>query len=276
VPLPRILELTVRRTTLATALAALTAAPLMAQSLWLVPEGRTAMLLEVLRPDFAGGGLGTLSTAWYLTGRFALSSRLAVQAEVPFAYTTLDNPSPVSDVSEAGFGNPYLGLVLSRPGSGWWGEFGARLPVGADNGSALVGVFSDVDRFEAWLASAVPLQVLAGYRWSWESGAFILLRGGPAVWINTADGGESEVASHAAVQGGWQGQRLALAAAVTTLTAITADGGFGERSLVQGGVLAEARFGNLRPGITVFLPIDEDLGDLLSLVLGLRVAVLLP
>jgi hypothetical protein len=167
-------------------------------------------------------------------------------------------------------------VVIHEPGSRVWGELGFRLPVGADNGSGLVGAFSDLDRVEAWLDEATPVQGLVGYRWSYRSGAFMQVRGGPAFWINTGGGAESEVVLHAAFQGGWESPRVALAAAVTSLTGITADGGLGERSLFQGGVLAEARFGSVRPGVTVFLPIDEDLGDVLSLVLGLRLAVLLP
>jgi hypothetical protein len=264
----------VRRLTLAAALAALTSAPLGAQSLWLVPEGRNVLLVEALRPDFAGGGLGTLSTAWFLTWRLGLASSVDVQVEVPFAYISVD--SPFEDNSEAGIGNPYLGFVVRRPGSGLWGEIGARLPAGADNGSGLVGIYSDIERASAWLDEVVPFQALAGYRWSFRSGAFVLMRGGPAVWVSTATGAETEVVAHAAVQGGWEGPRVALAAAITTFTGITTDGGLGERSVVQGGVLAEGRFGRLRPGVTVFLPIDEDLGDVLSLVLGFRLGVVLP
>jgi hypothetical protein len=198
---------------------------------------------------------------------------VALQVELPVAHAKL---TPLlADISETGIGSPYLGLVVRRPGSRAWGEVGARIPISTDNASALVGAFADLDRLAAWSSDILPVTALVGYRWSSTWGGFVAVRGGPGVWINV-DGAETEALVHASVRAGVEAARFAVVGAVTSLTAITTDGGLGDRTLFQGGLVAEARFGAVRPGVTVFVPLDDDLGNVIDLVYGLRLAVILP
>jgi hypothetical protein len=255
------------------AVAALGPVPsLAAQSLWLGPD-RRVVLLEVFHPTFSGSALEFPSFAAYLTGRLALGEAMALQVELPVAHANLT--SALADLTETGIGSPYVGLVFRRPGSRVWGEVGARIPIATDNASLIVGTFADLDRLPAWSSDVLPVTALAGYRWSSTWGGFVSVRGGPGIWVDVGDA-ESEAVLHASFQAGVESARYGLSAAVTSLTVISADGGLGERSLFQGGVVAEARFGTIRPGVTVFVPLDDDLGRVIDLVYGLRLAVILP
>ena len=245
---------------------------LAAQSLWLGPD-RRVILLEVFHPTFTGSALEFPSFAAYLTGRLAVSEDLALQVELPVAHAKLT--AILADLSETGIGSPYVGLVLRRPGSRAWGEVGARIPISTDNASVIVGAFADLDRLPAWSSDVLPVTALAGYRWSSTWGGFVAVRGGPGIWIDVGDA-ETEAVLHASVQAGVESARFAIAGAVTSMTVITTDGGLGDRSLFQGGIVAEARFGTVRPGVTVFVPLDDDLGNVIDLVYGLRLAVILP
>jgi hypothetical protein len=249
-----------------------TARSLAAQSLWLGPEPRV-VLLEVFHPTFTGSALEFPSFAAYLTGRLSLSPGLALQVELPVAHAKFT--AVLADLSETGVGSPYVGLVLRRPGSRAWGEVGARIPISTDNASVIVGAFADLDRLPAWSSDVLPVTALAGYRWASTWGGFVAVRGGPGIWIDVGDA-ESEAVLHASLQAGVESARFAITGAVTSMTVITTDGGLGDRSLFQGGLVAEARLGTVRPGVTVFVPLDDDLGNAIDLVYGLRLAVILP
>jgi hypothetical protein len=245
---------------------------LAAQSLWLGPEQRV-LLLEVFHPTFTGSALEFPSFAAYLTGRLSLGPGMALQVELPVAHAKLT--AALADLSETGIGSPYLGLVLRRPGSPVWGEVGARIPIATDNSSSIVGAFADLDRLPAWSSDILPVTALVGYRWSSTWGGFVAGRGGPGIWIDVGDA-ESEVVLHTSLEAGVESARFAFSGAVTSMTVITTDGGLGDRSLFQGGIVAEARLGTVRPGVTLFVPLDDDLGNAIDLVYGFRLAVILP
>lgn len=250
------------------------AAPAAAQSLWLVPEGRRTLLVEILRPTFANADAGFLTTAWFLGGRFAVTERVTLQVELPVAHLTLDDAFGTG-TSETVVGNPYIGGIFRGPASAAWAEVGLRVPVGGENEASVVGLFSDIDRFDAWVDEVLPLKAFGGYRWSSPSGGFAQLRGGPVIWLDIGDA-DTEGVLHLNFLAGLEQSRFALAAGVAGWALLTEDGTFDERTLFLGGVLGEARLGDFRPGVTLFFPIDGDYQEVVDLVLGVRLGVVLP
>jgi hypothetical protein len=246
-------------------------APAAAQSLWLVPEHRRALLLEVFHVDLDGPVTEFPSAALYLTGRVRLNDRFALQVEVPAAYIKI--VPGIDEPSEADLGNPYLGLVITATNPRLWGEVGLRLPFGANTSARVVGAYADLARFEAWFDDAVPLVGLVGYQWSHASGLFGRVRGGPSIWVATRGATETEAVLHADLLGGWRSGKAVLATALSSLTTLTSEAGFARRTVFQVGFLAEAHLGSVRPGVTLFVPIDRDLREAVTVVVGGRVGV---
>jgi hypothetical protein len=255
--------------------AVLLAPPLAAQSLWLVPDGRRVLFAEILHPDFDGPGDDLLTTAWFFTGRIGLAERVTLHVEVPVAHVEVEG-SFLSDGSESVIGNPYVGGLFRFPGFAGWAEVGVRLPIGGANPASLVGLIADIDRLDAWVDEVLPVKALLGRRWTYSSGAFAEVRGGPLLLLDIGEGDRTDGFLNASVLTGLDRPGFLVALGVSGTGALTGGGNFEERTLFQGGGLVEIRVGRFRPGVSLVLPIDSQLRNSIDLVLGVRLGVVLP
>ena len=78
-------------------------------------------------------GTGALNSAQVLTARVPVSRVVALVADLPTAYYSLNAPEPIRSLSPDEFrvGNPYVGMEVAGPG-GLTVETGARLPLSAE------------------------------------------------------------------------------------------------------------------------------------------------
>src|SRR6185436_17870611 len=150
---------------LAAALGAGIASPAMAQSLWMPRNGDRTVMLEVLQPSLEGFDSELFSDAFFLSGRVALSPRLAVVGELPFArHKSTYLVFFPENLSSNTIGNPYAGVEL-KLGSGLaFLELGVRPPLVADDEllASFTGKASDVARWEAF--STDRFAILAAFR----------------------------------------------------------------------------------------------------------------
>jgi hypothetical protein len=262
-----------KRAVLAGLAALLLASTLTGQSLWVFPEGARVLFVEYLHPDLDFADDRPLTGVAFLGGRFALTDRVALQLELPVVHLDVA-AGPGLGASATRVGNPYVGGRFRFSQSAVWIDAGVRIPIGEDTG--LLGLVADIDRWDAWAYEVLPMKVLVGRRWVYPSGAFAEVRGGPVVFVDIGDAGGTDGLLNASVLTGLDRPGFLLAAGVSGMGVLTGGGSFEERTLLQAGVVGEARLGRMRPGALLVFPVDADLRQSIEMVLGLRLGVVLP
>jgi hypothetical protein len=253
----------------------LTSLPLAAQSIWLDHGYQNSVGIEFFKPNFDGNFIATdfLTSALFLSGRFGVSQNLFFVGELPIARIGFKEDFAFLD-NQLNVGNPYLGLEAHQENS--FIEMGVRLPLMSEDGfsAATAGVTSDYDRLEAFIPNTVPALLKVNYRKKTPSNFVLRLRGGPVLLINTEDNGDRfELLMDYSAQVGVEAEMIHVMAGFTgRYFATTDDGDFGERSIHQVGVGANLVLGNLRPGIHLRFPLDDDLKDEFDYIFGLNLA----
>ena len=250
---------------------------LSAQSLWMDQTSDRAIFVEFLKPEFEGAdNADFLTSDIFLSGRFPITSVVAVEAEMPFSRYGTDDGAV--ERSQSAIGNPYLGARIR--GSALTTRVGVRLPVASgDDGTALTsGRLTDYDRFEAFLPDVFSVNAsFAGPTQLSES--FVLnMGGGPALLLFTEDtgGDDSEIYAQYFLVPQYNGQMVTVKAGVTGRALMTeSDLNFGERSSHQVGMAAALNYGTVRPGLHLRIPLDEDLSEDIDYVLGVNATVVL-
>lgn len=247
-----------------------------AQSLWLDPRVQQGVSLELLKPNFDGPDQTALTTsAVFVSFRARAGANLSVVGELPLARYA--PKSGFFGTSQNTVGNPYLGLETKAAKAPVTFEFGARLPLASDQKDEAnpIGVFSDIDRWEAFLPKYAPVTANVTYRYTAPSGFTVKLRAGPSVWINT-DNQDSEMLAAYSLLLGYQSSAVALSGGLTGRAIITESNmSFGERTLHQLGAAVTVGSGAVRPGVQLRLPLDQDMTDILDYVVTLHVSVVL-
>ncbi len=249
---------------------------LSAQSLWLDPSHERTIWLEVLKPVFEGDDNTTFtSSAFFFTLRLPIGKNVLFVGELPLAHAGIESGFG-SDRSENAIGNPYFGLQTGGEAAPYFGEFGVRAPIASeeDASASFIGIFSDIDREEAFIPDLLLITGILNHRYQARSGFLVRLRGGIHVWIPTESGGDSEAWLVYSGQAGYASEQFSIEGGFTGRYSLTAGtGDFGGRTLHQFGFVARIGLGNVRPGVHMRLPLDQDLSDVLDFVFGLNVAI---
>jgi hypothetical protein len=255
-------------------LLAVAVAPLPGQSLWLDRRADEAVGLEILKPNFDGNANTSLVTSTLmLSGRHAVGGRVRFVWELPAAIYGDDFQD------EATIGDPYLGLEIRSSTGRVFGELGVRAPLASEDKDAarFTGMFTDLDRWDAFAVHFVPLKALVNYRSVAATGLVARVGGGPAFWISTQSGTDSEVMLHYNGQLGYESRQASMIAGVSGVAILSeSDVDLGERTLHQLGAAASFGAGRLRPGVQLRVPLDNDLTGILDFVVGLHLTVALP
>ena len=250
-----------------------TATPAVSQTIWTPIDRQPFLKLELLHPSLkAGSGvdISALSGAAFMTGGFRLGQRAMFIAEIPFARSSVSFAGASS--SNTAFGNPYIGLQLgSAPKSrGFVGEIGVRPPFIGDDDfeAALLGISSDLDRLEAFGNDVTSLSG-AGNFYTHMSEAATRLRLGVTQQMYGSGSGDDETFLDYGAQASYDADRLRFGGAVTGRYVMTESGSFGDRSVHHVAGSASMAFDQLRPGIFVRVPLDKDVRESVSSIVGL-------
>jgi hypothetical protein len=255
------------------------------QPIWLDRSTDKAITLEILKPNFSNGEGITFSTsAWFLTGRFAVGNTISVVGQIPYAYYGFDYNG--SSESQDAFGNIYAGMEIHGRNSPVFGEIGVYLPTAPnwDNESfaaAFLGIYTDlVDRAEAYSPEVTPVCGMINYYQKSAGGLVLHFRSGPSVWLDTGDNSdETELYLLYAAQVGYAAPKVELLAGFSGrwwLSSGDAAENIGEKTWHQLGFAGNIGLGNFRPGIILRVPIDEDYSDVIDFVFGLTLGINLP
>jgi len=245
----------------------LLAAPASGQSIWIDRETPNALMLEILKPSFDAVDEDFGTTTWLLTGRFGVARRVAIAAALQLANIEAGGSSSTT------VGNPYLGLEFGPAQQGFSGELGINFPTASENddlAASLSGVLTDVDRWESFFPSIVPVTAAANYRHVSADGLLVRGRLGSALWIPEHDGDAEMFLLHglwlgyvgrsARVAGGWSGRTL-----------LTDEGVFGPDNVYhQLSVVADFGPWQVRPGVSVRFPLNDDLDNIVGATFGIH------
>jgi hypothetical protein len=232
--------------------------------------------LELLFPTF--NDLEALSaTILNLSARVPVSERARLVLELPYATAKVDLGF-FGDLSENGIGNPYAGVELGAPDARLFTQIGARLPVTSlETVAPAAGLLADFDRAEAFLPDIFAVTAALNYRVKSVSGLVVHLRAEPALLVpkgDAAEEGDPEILLGYAGFLGFSAAGLSVMGGITGRAILTENSlDLEERSLNQLSLNAGVWFGNVRPAIQLRFPLDSDLKDVLSSVLGLTLAV---
>jgi hypothetical protein len=222
--------------------------------------------LDFLRPKFDGAETSLTSAAAYLSGRFPIGGAYSLHFELPFAHLG------ASGTSSTTLGNPYIGL--EAPMGQVTYEAGFRPALTSDDESAaIIGLFSDVSRFEAFTPHVATLSGRITYRNQTNTGVTVEAGAGPSVWIGTA-GGDTEVILHHYASFGYRGAAAWTAVGFGGLFSLTSDdGGLAERTIYQIGASLGLTRGSVRPALHAIVPLDDAVSGAVNFVIGLGAAV---
>jgi hypothetical protein len=258
-----------------------------AQSIWLDRSAKKSVALEFLKPNF-DEDMGIKSAyALFASLRLPISPSVSLAVELPISHTIYKEYDynwdayyytdfiRIHEESETAIGNPYIGFEIPNGKDVFW-EMGLRLPMASKEKyyAEAVGIFSDLDRAEAFGSKVLPFHLSFNYCHRQASGFAIRLRGGPDLWINTDSepgSDKTELYLHYSAQLGYENAQFCFLAGITGKWWVTGeDMDFGERTFHQLGFEAGLKFGRIHPGIHLRLPLDEDLSDILDSVIGLN------
>lgn len=239
--------------------------------------GERSFGLEYQKPSFEGNEYSFFTSVLIFSGEFPVSEGITLEAELPFAHAGIDPPSASPSSSQV-LGNPYVGAVFrGEDGSGSF-RVGARLPLarelGDDDFATGVGVLSDQDRLERFPPDVLSILGLGERRSALGTGLTVSLRGGGSVMTPTSGGGDTEgyLLYGAGIEAPMEAIRLG--AGLTGRMIVTeSDLGLGERSVHQVAFFGRLDRGRVRPAVQFRVPLDDDLGRVLSWVLSLGLEI---
>lgn len=248
-----------------------------AQSLWLPRDRDHTVSLEMLHPSLEGFDSDLLSGAFFLAGRVAVSPRIAVVGELPYAKlkgvgygTDIYGNEIFEDFSSSTIGNPYLGIETTIASGPVFIEFGGRPPLASevDIEAELTGAFADVTRWDAFLPNVASIQAAFNVREVTPSRVEYRLRLSPLLEIPTEGFGEDELYALYSFLIGYHGATVRVGAGMSGRALLTEDyGNLGQRSVNQLELHSDFLSGSIRPALDLRLPLGT-LSNSVPLVLG--------
>lgn len=245
-----------------------------AQSLFLTQDDLSYVGFEVLRTQFDGSSdMSILTLTGYATVHYKIDPTVALVVELPYA-----RYDPEGYGHQSTQGDFYIGLEQRAARSGPSFEFGVRLPTTSESkgAAATVGIFSDLNRWEAFLPKVFSIVPAVNYRYVDAQGLGIRLRGAPSVDIPTEEGGDAEVYGLYAIQFIYLGSGGEATLGVSGRILLTEDDlDFGQRSLHELDASVTLAGTKVRPGLQLRIPIDDDYQDFVDAVFGLQLTILI-
>lgn len=250
--------------------------PVAAQTLLTPPTPEKGLWIDAAYSDFKSSEIGFPSTVWYLSGRLPLTSRISAVADVPFSYARvepLDEDAQTSSV----VGNPYLGVEFT--GSPRLRlELGARAPLNTADEESFADVtafMGDPLRLDAFMEDVLPVSAAATWTQPLTPALSLRLQGGATGLFHTGDEtADNDATLDYGVAGSYTAGRARLGLGLAGLWLASADDGdFAENSVHSAGASADFLVGGVRPGISVRVPLDEDVREAVNSTVGLYLQI---
>lgn len=260
---------------------------LSAQSQW-VDDGqeRSFLSIEIIKPvvdiDSLAGmvepDFTTLSGSIFLTGRYAIGKNFVLAADISIASGKLDSEKFEPSGTQTIMGNPYIGAEYYLPETPLFFELGMRIPI-VQSGKPIAffsGVYSDLDRAEAFTSHIIPVYVAVNYETISESKILFRARTGVNLWFRSKEQEtyrDQIVLVDYTLQTGYYDPRVTIIVGLTGRLDVNSDPRFkGKGHLLQYAATITVPFGNFRPGINFRIPGNKLTEDLIDYVVGLNLS----
>ncbi len=252
------------------------------QAGYLARADKGRIFLETYFPDFKEkDGIRFPTSTTFLSGEIPLGKTVRVIAELPFAYFKYEssNPTETDTKKENTLGNPLVGLRFRSRDSQWVGDFSVRIPVVKREkfASALVGAYSSIERWEAFLIRWTVLQLRGSYEHRFQSGFTVAGQLGYSLLVNSGneDAEDTEGFLLYGFRVGLTQPTFRVAVEFLGRYLATKEGSFGDRSYHQLSFSTFFGGGKIWPGVMLKVPLGNDFRKMLNSVFGIQIILLL-
>lgn len=250
-----------------------------AQPAQLFNEHKTIIGFDFLIPQFNNGESENLSgSAMLLSFRTKLNDGVKFVGELPLAHGSYSSDYGYKE-SEDVIGNPYFGIESGKITDPVLFEIGISPPVTSDNNplASMVGIFSDITRIDDFAPKYLIGKAMIDFRKKNESGLAVLIKAGPTLWLNTGGDeysfrdNDAEFLNYSG-QLWYEGTKVNMGAGLSGITVLSEETLINERRTdLQFEVGASANFKNVRPGLSLRIPLSQDLKDVVDYVIGFNI-----
>lgn len=253
-------------------------APLFAQMRWMSRPAQSSLNIEYIAPSFANSMYGGFSGSTVsFSGRFAVSERWYIVAEIPYTRTAITSMGffGSADQSEARFGNPYAGVEVGGKESPVFGEIGFRPSVIDENSFAnFSGLLSDIDRWEIYVPQRTIIQGALNLATVNEAGFVGRLRVGPSVWIPHEDNRTTNVLISIGAGVGYRTESVGFGIQYTGRMRTSEKDWEGNKDLFSHlAASISGTFGSVRPELYYKIPLDSEQKQVVNNALGASLSV---
>lgn len=250
------------------------------QSMWTVGQTRKEVSVEFLSLAFNSDNFidDISGYSMYITGRLPFGEHNAFMLMLPYAHGEFPTYTmwffTVQGQNHSTVGNVYIGVELFKPETGMTTNIGLFLPtVDKVKGTAIMsGLFSDIDRYEAFVPEFVSLAFRAGNHINPDNGLGLRLRAGITGMLNTAsesNGGDSfEAMMVYAAQPTITAGAVQIIAGFSGRMMLTESGDLEDRVMHQAGISGTVTVGSVRFGAYYRLPINDMLKTFMKSSVG--------
>jgi len=247
-----------------------------AQYYWLSPTEENSVSLEILKPKFADvEGVGFLTSAWFLEGNFTVSEEINIFTQVPIAILSADSPD-LDD--ETAIGNILIGMEYHSRSEVNMSDFitrlGFRPPIVSEGsyGAAEVGLLTDYTTYDAFYPKNLSVNAGIEYRKKFENMLGIILDFNSIFLLPTEEYLDNEILLNYGLTGGYYGEKFSFEFGPSGIFVASEDGDFGRRSVHVLGMNVRYTSGTFVPGLTMRIPLDDNIQDIIDFTFGFNLA----
>ncbi len=258
------------------------------QPLWTSPTPFDGITLEAQKPLFSDAdGVSFFTSSWIVTGQLALREDVRAGVDIGVSHYAqrpdepgFFPPSP-EDIAETTVSN--IGVSIAY--DGFFPDLTiiaqGRLPTASNalgNVGRVTGRYADIFRYDAFLADATTASLSGDYSVALDETFNLRARAGLIAQFTGERGANQPARSDAlmryALQGWFEDDDLRIGVGAAGITHLTDEFvGFVERTQVVLGATAIARLGPVEPGMTIQVPMTDELGRQMDASLTLSLGV---
>ncbi|RMF69788.1 MAG: hypothetical protein D6743_01330, partial [Calditrichaeota bacterium] len=139
--------------------------------------------------------------------------------------------------------------------------------------ATFIGFFSDIDRFEAFIADNLTVLAFVNFRKNEPGEVGLRARLGSSILFNTQDKVDPDMFVLFSAQAVEQVGKVEFLGGVTGRVRLTRDRVLGQRGFLQFGLAASLGLGPLRPGVHFKFPLESDLLEIIDFVAAVNLGV---
>lgn len=250
-----------------------------AQSFLHENEPTTEVSLEWIKPFFSDAdGLSFFSSVAHVTARVAFTPRFTLVGSIPIAHLGIEAEVGDVNLSETNPGNGYLGFQYYGAANTWRVGAGARLPLAADDASALgIGFLADYDHLEAYVPDLLTISAEGAAFYGANTGLRLETMLRPALLFFTGEGeADNEVFIHYGARAWYTIAPVHVGLGLSGVMVLTeAELSFSERNVPHATLYLAGDVNNLRPGVFLRLPLDEEISEDVDFIVGVGLSIML-